>query len=104
MSKFKANIDQLEDASFLLGAAYPGFNQLKGQLEEIYSEVNTEWKGFAGNTFQIFLRRQINSISALQDSINELKRYCDTQKSTLQHYDRIIDELNSILSFFGIGG
>lgn len=94
MSKLRANVDNLQLAEEKLAAVYPGLNQLRGELQEVLSEVETSWEGQAAETYKAYLRKYLEMINSIQPSIQDLKNYSDMHGNMMSFLDKMLDFIN----------
>ena len=99
MSKLRANIDNLAEAERLLSAAYPGLNQLGGELQDILNQMDSTWSGEAANIYRARINEYIATINQLQPMIKDLEKYTDRIGNQMSWLDTWL-KLNPIANLF----
>lgn len=89
MATLKADIEKLEEAVRILCEILPQFDDLKYDVNDIASELNSTWDGAASNYFITKLRSHAKPLGDTQEALVYFMEYAAEAKYSMKKLDEI---------------
>ena len=89
MATLKADIEKREEAVRILCEILPQFDDLKYDVNNIASELNSTWDGAASNHFITKLRSHAKPLGDTQEALVYFKEYAEEAKYSMKKLDEI---------------
>ncbi len=99
MSKYKANVEDLQKATKTLNASSAELAFLKSELLDVRKVVSAEWTGLAAEAYKLMISNYVNQLQSIKKTVEELRDYSKEAGETMELIDKI---LVFFASFFNI--
>lgn len=95
MATLKADIEKLDEALNILYEILPQFDDLRYDVNNIASELNSTWEGAASDYFIGKLRNHIRPLHDTQKALEYFMEYAADAKYNMQKLDEICQIISS---------